>query len=62
LLAVRARRHEDQLVGFLVASGVVAALTGILGCFVGGLTGMVWMIVGEVAATVPVFAAQLARR
>jgi hypothetical protein len=62
LLAVRARRHEDQLVGFLVAGGVVAALTGLLGCFVGGLTGMVWMIVGELAATVPVFAVQLARR
>jgi hypothetical protein len=62
LLAVRARRHEDRLVGFLVAGGVIAALTGILGCFVGGLTGMVWMVVGELVATVPLFAAQLARR
>jgi hypothetical protein len=62
LLAVRARSHEDHLVGFLVASGVVAALTGILGCFVGGLTGMVWMIAGELLATVPVFAVQRARR
>jgi hypothetical protein len=62
LLAVRARRYDDERVGFLVAASVVAALTGILGCFVGGLTGMVWMVAGEIVATAPVFAVQLARR
>jgi len=46
----------------MVASSVVAALTGLLACFVGGITGMMWMVVGELAATLPVFALQLRRR
>ena len=62
LLATRARQHEEHLVEFLVASSAVAALTGLLGCFVGGMTGMVWMLVGELAATLPAFALQLRRR
>ena len=62
LLAMRAREHEDELVPFLVAATAVAALTGLLGCFVGGMTGVVWMLVGELAATLPAFALQLRRR
>ena len=62
LLATRARREQDQLVAFLVASSVIAALTGLLSCFVGGLTGMMWMIVGELVATAPALAVQLRRR
>lgn len=62
LLATRANRRQSQVIEFLVASSVVAALTGLLGCFVGGLTGMLWMILGELAATLPAFALQLRRR
>ncbi len=62
LLATRARRHEEQVVTFLVGASLIAALTGLLGCFVGGLTGMAWMVVGELAATLPAFAVELRRR
>jgi len=61
-LATRARRQEDHLVRFLVAASVIAALTGLMGCFVGGLTGMAWMVVGELFATLPAFALELRRR
>lgn len=62
LIATRARQHEDRLVVFLLAASVVAALTGLLGCFVGGLNGVAWMIVGELVATAPALAVQLRRR
>jgi hypothetical protein len=62
LLALRARRHPDDVVEFLVSASAVAALTGLLGCFVGGLTGMAWMLMGELVATVPAFAVELRRR
>lgn len=62
LLATRARRHEEHVAEFLAAASVVAALTGLIGCFVGGLTGMVWMVGAEVAATLPAFAMELRRR
>ena len=62
MLATRARQHHERVVEFLVAGSVVAALTGLLGCFVGGLTGMAWMVIGELAATVPAFAVELRRR
>lgn len=62
LLATRARAHEDHRTAFLVASSAVAALTGALGCFVGGVTGMLWMIVGELVAAAPAFALPLRRR
>jgi hypothetical protein len=62
LLAMRATRREEHIVEFLVASSVIAALTGLLGCFVGGITGMLWMAVGELVATVLAFALQLRRR
>ena len=62
LLAMRATRREDKIVEFLSASSIIAALTGLLGCFVGGITGMIWMAIGELAAMVPVFALQLRRR
>lgn len=62
LLAARARQHDDHVVEFLVGASVVAALTGLMGCFVGGLTGMAWMVVGELFATLPAFALELRRR
>jgi hypothetical protein len=62
LLAMRATRRQERIVEFLLASSIVAALTGLLGCFVGGMTGMFWMAVGELAATAPAFALQLRRR
>ena len=40
----------------------MAALTGLLCCFVGGLTGMAWMLLAELAATVPAFVALELRR
>jgi hypothetical protein len=61
LLAVRARHHRDHVAGFLIAASAVAALTGLLGCFVGGLTGMAWMVMGELVATLPAFAVELRR-
>jgi hypothetical protein len=39
LLAARARQQREGMAGFLVAASAVAALTGLLGCFVGGVTG-----------------------
>jgi len=62
LIAVRARRHADHLVAFLAAGSAIAALTGLLGCFVGGVTGIAWMLAGELAATLPAFAVELRRR
>jgi hypothetical protein len=62
LIAGRARRLDTSVMQFLTAATVVAALTGLLGCFVGGLMGTFWMVVGEVVATVPVFALQLRRQ
>ena len=62
LLAVRARHHGDHVARFLTAASAVAALTGLLGCFVGGLTGMAWMLMGELVATLPAFAVELRRR
>jgi hypothetical protein len=62
LLALRARRHAEHVVQFLVAASAIAALTGLLGCFIGGLTGMAWMLLGELAATLPAFAVELRRR
>lgn len=62
LLAARARGHADRVVEFLVAGSAIAALTGMLGCVVGGLTGVAWMIAGELAATLPAFALELRRR
>jgi hypothetical protein len=62
LLAARARRHGDRVIEFLVGASVIAALTGIIGCFVGGLTGMAWMVLAELAATLPAFALELRRR
>jgi hypothetical protein len=56
LLATRARDRD-----FLVAGTLVAALTGALGCFVGGAVGMLWMLAGELIATLPVVALQLRR-
>lgn len=61
LITNRARQLDSHVSQFLVAATAVAALTGLLGCFVGGLVGAAWMIVGEVAATVPVFALPLRR-
>ncbi|MDB4968214.1 MAG: hypothetical protein JWN44_3903 [Myxococcales bacterium] len=61
LLASRARRLEAAGLPFLVAGSLVAALTGLLGCFVGGLTGAVWMLAGELAATLPAYASELKR-
>ena len=62
LLVSRAQRRGDGALGFLVAASVVAALTGLLGCFVGGLTGVIWMVAGELAATAPMYALELRRR
>jgi hypothetical protein len=62
LLAMRARQHDEDIAQFMVAGTAVAALTGLLGCFVGGMTGMLWMLVGELAATIPAFALQLRQR
>ena len=62
LLAVRARGHADRVVDFLAAGSAVAALTGMRGCVVGGLSGVGWMLVGELAATVPAFAVEIRRR
>ena len=62
LLAAQARRLEHGAIDYLIAGGIVAALTGVLGCFLGGVTGAAWMAIGELAATVPVFALQLRRR
>ncbi|HEX8954604.1 MAG TPA: hypothetical protein VF945_22270 [Polyangia bacterium] len=61
LLAARARQHDDHVVEFLVGASVIAALTGLIGCFVGGLAGMAWRVVGELVATVPAFALELRR-
>lgn len=47
LLAARASRRGDGVGAFLVAGGAVAAVTGLLGCFVGGLAGAAWMAAGE---------------
>jgi hypothetical protein len=62
LLATYARRRDDSASTFLLAGGVVAALTGLLGCFVGGVMGALWMAIGEMAATLPALAASLRRR
>jgi hypothetical protein len=62
LLAVAARRREEDVNRFLLAAGVVAALTGLLGCFIGGVMGAVWMALGETAATLPAVAWQQHRR
>jgi hypothetical protein len=62
LLATRAREHADEMMKFLLVASAVAALTGLLGCFVGGMTGVLWMVIGELAATLPAFAWQLRRR
>jgi hypothetical protein len=62
LLAARAHRRGDGVVEFLAAGSAVAALTGMLGCFVGGLGGVAWMIAGELAATLPAFALGRLRR
>lgn len=62
LLAIRARAHHTHVVEFLAAASTIAALTGLLGCFVGGLTGMAWMLLGELVATLPAFAVELHRR
>jgi hypothetical protein len=62
LLATRARRHEAHVVQFLAAASVIAALTGLLSCFVGGLTGIAWMLLGELCAMLPAFAFELRRR
>jgi hypothetical protein len=62
LLASRAQKVDGSALRFLVAGSAVAALTGLLGCFVGGVMGAMWMIAGELAATAPVFALQLRRR
>ena len=62
LLAIRASAHRDHVVEFLAAASTIAALTGLLGCFVGGLTGMAWMLMGELVATLPAFALELRRR
>ena len=62
LLAARAHRRDAGIVEFLVAGSAVAALTGMLGCFVGGLGGIAWMIAGELAATLPAFALGRLRR
>jgi len=47
---------------FLLAGGAIAALTGLLGCFMGGMMGAFWMALGELAGTIPGFAVQLRRR
>jgi hypothetical protein len=62
VLALSARRHEGEMTKFLVAAGAVAALTGLLGCFVGGVTGVLWMALGELTATLPAFAVPARRR
>jgi hypothetical protein len=62
LLAAHARRLEHGVTEYLIAGGIVAALTGVLGCFIGGVTGAAWMAIGELAATAPLFALQFRRR
>lgn len=62
LLAARARRQPEGAVQFLVAGGAVAALTGLLGCFVGGITGALWMALGELAALIPLVAYEVRSR
>jgi hypothetical protein len=63
LLSARARRLDDgAAAAFLIVGGIVAGLTGMLGCFIGGVTGAAWMVLGELAATVPVLALQRRRR
>jgi hypothetical protein len=61
-LAARARRHDGRIVPFLAGATLIAALTGLMSCFVGGLTGMAWMLLAELAATLPAFALDLRRR
>ena len=60
LLATRARRHDTARAPFLAGATLIAALTGLMSCFVGGLTGMAWMLLAELVATVPALA--LSRR
>jgi hypothetical protein len=62
VLGAWSRRREEYGAMFLVAGGVIAALTGLLGCFVGGVTGALWMAAGEAFAALPAFALQLRRR
>jgi hypothetical protein len=62
LLASHARRRDDDAAAFLIAGSAVAVLTGMLGCFVGGLAGIGWMILGELTATLPAYALELRRR
>jgi hypothetical protein len=62
LLAARARRHDTHVFAFLGGATLIAALTGLISCFVGGLTGMAWMLLAELAATLPAFALELRRR
>ena len=62
LLAAYARRRRDDIGSFLLAGGTVAALTGLLGCLVGGVGGALWMALAETVATLPAFALELRRR
>jgi len=62
LLAAHAWHLRDGALTFLIAGSTIAALTGLLGCFAGGIMGAVWMAFGEMAATLPAFAHKLHRR
>jgi hypothetical protein len=62
LLALYARRRDTDVNRFLLAAGVIAALTGLLGCFLGGVMGAIWMALGEMTAALPAVAWEARRR
>ncbi len=54
-VAVSALRAAVDETRFLLSAAVVAGLTGSLGCLFGGLGGIIGMVLGLLATTVPVF-------
>jgi hypothetical protein len=61
ILSTRARRHDARTT-FLAGATLIATLTGLTSCFVGGLTGMAWMLLAALTATLPALALDLRRR
>jgi hypothetical protein len=53
LAALRAR--AERRVGFLIYGGVTAALSGAMGCYVGGLAGLTALAIGLVTICAPVY-------
>ncbi|MCZ6715368.1 MAG: hypothetical protein O7B29_15625 [Deltaproteobacteria bacterium] len=55
VVGLRASRLETDEGRFLLSAGLVAALTGSLGCVLGGAGGVLGMLLGLVVATPPVY-------